>query len=248
MIELIGLSLLIMFASLVGVITVWGRAGSFIERNLDYLVSFSAGVFLVFLYGLASEAVEHAVTPAWGLGWLLCGALLIWLIFKILPGAHTHVHQHNDESHIDPRRLLVTDSIHNVADGIFLAASYAVSPALALVAGISIVIHEALQEISEFFVLRDGGYSTRKALGINFLTSSTVLVGSVGGYFLLDMFEVIEGPLLGLAAGGILVVVLHDLIPHSIRGAHSTMHYARHLAWFVLGALLMFFVSSFGGH
>jgi len=248
MLEILGLSFLIMLASLAGVITVWSRVGSLIERHLDYLISFSAGVFLVFLYGLASEAVEHAVTPAWGLGWIFLGAVGIWVIFKILPSAHTHVHEHGKESHIDARRLLTTDAIHNAADGIFLAASYAVSPALALVAGISIVIHEALQEISEFFVLRDAGYSTKGALGINFLTSSTILVGAIGGYFLLDTFEMLEGPLLGLAAGGILVVVLHDLIPHSIREAHSTLHYARHLMWFGIGAVLMLLVSMVGGH
>lgn len=249
MIEILLFSFLIMCASLVGVITVWNRAGSFIEKNLDYLVSFSAGVFLVFLYGLGTEAVEHATTPTWGVGWLLFGAVGIWLLFKILPSAHVHVHEHSEgHTPLDARRLLVTDAIHNAADGIFLAASYAVSPALAAVAGISIFMHEALQEISEFFVLRDAGYSTRGALGINFLVSSTILIGSVGGYFLLDTFEMLEGPLLGVAAGGILVVVLHDLIPHSIREAHSRMHYAKHLFWFILGALLMFLISSFATH
>ena len=89
---------------------------------------------------------------------------------------------------LDARRLLLTDGIHNAADGIFLAASYAVSPALALVAGVSIFVHEALQEISEFFVLKDAGYSTKGALVVNFLTSSTIIIGAIGGDFLLDFF------------------------------------------------------------
>lgn len=251
MLEIIVLSLAIMLASLAGKLTVWGRAGSFIENNLDYLVSFSAGVFLVFLYGLASEAVEHAPSPAWGLGWLLAGALGIWLIFKILPSAHTHTHAHAGEhahTPIDARRLLLTDAIHNTADGIFLAASYAVSPALALVAGVSIFVHEVLQEVSEFFVLRDAGYTTRQALTTNFLVSSTILIGSVGGYLLLDTFELIEAPLLGLAAGGVLVVVLTDLIPHSVREAHTLRHYSAHLAWFAFGGALMFALASTLAH
>lgn len=249
MFELIGLSFLIMLASLVGVVTVWRGVGSFIERNLDYLVSFSAGVFLVFLYGLASEAVEHAASPAVGIGWIIAGALGIWIIFKLMPTAHTHVHAgHDEHPPIDARRLIVTDGIHNMADGIFLAASYAVSPALALVAGISIFIHEALQELSEFFVLRDAGYSPRKALTINFAVSSTVLVGAIGGYFLLDTFEMLETPLLALAAGGILVVVLHDLVPHSFAHSKSRSHTARHIGWFALGAILMVLVSLISPH
>lgn len=250
MIELIGISLLIMAASLVGVVTVWRGVGSFIERRLDFLVSFSAGVFLVFLYGLASEAVEHAVSPAYGIGWIIAGALLIWTTFKLLPAAHTHAHahEHDEAPPIDARRLIVTDGIHNMADGIFLAASYAVSPALALVAGISIFIHEALQELSEFFVLREAGYSPRRALVVNFLTSSTILVGAIGGYFLLDTFEMLEAPLLALAAGGILVVVLHDLVPHSFNHSKNRAHIVKHIGWFALGALLMVMVSSVGAH
>ncbi len=240
-----------MCASLVGVFTVWNRVGSFIEKKLDYLVSFSSGVFLVFLYGLATEAVEHAGGLAYGLPWLLVGAVGIWLIFKILPSSHVHVHAHEEGEHhqpLDARRMLLTDGIHNAADGIFLAASYAVSPALAATAGISIFVHEALQEISEFFVLRDAGYSIKKALGVNFLVSSTILIGAVGGYFLLGAFEMLEGPLLGIAAGGILVVLLHDLIPHSIRDAKNPRHYALHLLWFFAGMLVMFAVTTFVPH
>lgn len=245
MFELIVLSLLIMLASLSGKLVVWREGGSFIERNLDYLVSFSAGVFLIFLYGLAQEAIEHSARFEYGVLWILCGAAGIWLVFKILPSSHVHVHEHGGEhAHIDARRLLFTDGIHNAADGIFLAASYAVSPVLAAVAALSIFLHEALQEISEFFVLRDAGYSTKQALLYNFLTSSTILIGAVGGYFLLDTFEVLEGPLLGIAAGGILIVVLHDLIPHSLRDSQTLGHYGRHLLWFVVGAVLMFALSS----
>ncbi len=244
MIEIIALSFFIMSASLIGVVTVWHRAGSFIEKNIDYLVSFSAGVFLVFLYGLATEAVEHAATPTWGLSWLLFGAIGIWILFRVLPaGAHIHAYEHADHSPLDARRLLLTDGIHNAADGIFLTASYVVSPGLALIAGISIFIHEALQEISEFFVLRDAGYSTRGALVVNFLVSATILIGAVGAYFLLDLFEFLEGPLLGIAAGGILVVVLGDLIPHSLKSSTDRTHTIKHVVWFAIGGVLMFAVS-----
>lgn len=240
MLELLAISFLIMLASLVGKLAVW-RGSTFVERNLGYLVSFSSGVFLVFLYGLATEAVEHSGGWTGGLLWILAGAVGIWVTFKILPGSHVHVGEEGSaHPPLDARRLLFTDSIHNAADGIFLAASYAVSPALAATAGISILVHEALQEVSEFFVLRDAGYSTNGALLVNFLTSGTILIGSIGGYFLLGTFKTLEGPLLGIAAGGILVVVLHDLIPHSIRGANSAAHYAKHFAWFLAGAVLMY--------
>lgn len=239
MLELLGLSLLIMSASLAGKLFVWRGGGSYIERNLDYLVSFSAGVFLIFLYGLMQEALEHAGSAFNGVAWIVAGALGIWLLFKFLPISHVHDHSGHSHAPLDARRLLVADSLHNMADGIFLAAAYLANPALALVAGISIFVHEVLQEISEFFVLRDAGYSVRKALTLNFATSAGILVGSIGGYFLLDVFEILEAPLLGLAAGGLLVVVLHDLIPHSLHESRSAAHYIKHVLWFVAGLAAM---------
>lgn len=242
MIDLLIASVLIMCASLVGVFSVWRRAGRVVERNLDYLTSFSAGVFLIVAYHLAEETIEHSGSIKEGLFWIFAGALLIWIIFKLLP--HLHLHGHEHEGHtIDPRRLLISDGLHNIGDGIVLAAAFAASSALGVAAAISIFFHEVVQEISEFFVLREGGYSTRQALTLNLLVSSTVLFGALGAFFLLDLFELIEVPLLGISAGAFLVVVLGDLIPHSFRTQGGRAHIVRHVVWFGIGALSMLAIS-----
>jgi len=240
-----------MAASLVGVIAVWKRAGRAIERNADFLISFSAGVFLVIAYNIASEAVEHASTLGSGLVWIFSGALGIWVLFKLLPALHVHPEEDDDEAEsrpIDVRRMLVGDAFHNIGDGILLAASFAVSVPLGMAAAVSVFIHELIQELSEFFVLRAAGYTARQALTLNFIISSTVLVGSVGGFFLLSSFQVLEAPFLGLAAGAFLVVVLHDLIPHSVRSSSGRLHYLKHLVWFAIGVGLMLGVSTIVGH
>src|SRR3990167_8913355 len=247
MVELLIACALIMCASLVGVFTVWVKAGSIVEKNLDFLTSFAAGVFLIVAYHLGEEALAHAESSAIGLLWILVGALFIWIVFKLLPLLHVHGHEHDGHT-IDPRRLLVSDAVHNVGDGIVLAASFMAGSALGVVAAVSIFFHELVQEISEFFVLREGGYSVRRALSLNFLVSSTVLIGALGAYFLLDLFELIEVPLLGLSAGAFLVVVLSDLIPHSLKAANGYSHALKHLLWFVAGASLMFIVSTLGTH
>lgn len=247
MLPILVASVAVMLASLAGVLFVWGRAGAYVERNLDFLVSFSAGVFLVFAYQLSNEALEHAGPLWYGLLWIFGGALGIWLAFKLLPRLHQH-EEHGSHSRLDARRLLLTDAVHNTADGIFLAASFAVGGAVGLAAAISIFVHEFLQEVSEFFVLRDAGYSIQKALSLNFVVSSSVLVGAIGGYFLLETFTRLEGPLLGIAAGGILVVVLHDLVPHSVRESLRTAHYVAHLLWFAAGLGLMLVVLMALGH
>jgi zinc transporter ZupT len=105
-----------------------------------------------------------------------------------------------------------------------------------------------LQEISEFFVLREAGLSVRTALLYNFLVSSTILIGAIGGYFLLEQFEALEIPLLGLAAGSYLIVVFHDLIPHSINAATERGHYIKHVVFFMVGVALMGLLATFLPH
>lgn len=238
-IELIALSLLIMAASLSGVFFLWKSAGEFIARNLCYLVSLSAGVFLVIVYGLGREAIE-LVGAAHGLLWIGGGMLAMWALFTFVPTFHHHHKKDADtHSHLDARKILVSDGIHNIGDGIVLATALTISAPFALLAAISIFIHEFVQEVSEFFVLRESGLPTTRALGINFLVSGTILIGALGGFFLLEQFEALEAPLLGISAGAFLLVVLNDLIPHSIRTSKERAHPAIHILWFVLGVVIM---------
>jgi zinc and cadmium transporter len=235
-------SLLVMLASLSGKLITWRKAGPLIERNLHFFVSFAAGVLLVIIWQLSSEIIEHAGSIALGLPWIIAGALLVLVAFQYLP----HFHHHHDadagdhtHSRIDAGRILFSDGIHNIGDGVVIVASFAASPLLGVASTVSILLHEMLQEISEFFVLRQAGLSARTALIYNFLVSSTILIGAVGGYFLLEKLEGLEVPLLGLAAGSYLIVVFHDLIPHSIDSARERGHYLKHVLFFVTGVTLM---------
>lgn len=244
-------SFAVMLVSLAGVLSMSRYLGPLIERNLSILVSFAAGVFLLVSYFLAVEAVEAAPSLEAGLVWVVAGALGLFLLFRLLPGFHHH-HDTAVEKHahspLDARRILVSDGIHNVGDGILLAAAFAVSGPFGLITALSVLLHEFVQELSEFFVLRQAGYSVRKALAINFAVSGTILIGAVGGFFLLDVFEQLEGPLLGIAAGALAVVVLHDLVPHSIRSSRASARYGRHVLWFTLGALVMLAIALSAGH
>ena len=248
---LIAASLVVMLASLIGVATVWRRFGGIIERNLGVLVSFSAGVFLLIAYTLAAEVFEHAGSALVGTLWIATGVALALLLFRGMPGFHHH-HDTGSETHthspIDARRILASDAVHNLGDGVLLAAAFAVSLEVGAITTASVFLHELVQEVSEFFVLRQAGYGVRRALTLNLLVSGTILVGAIGGFFLLAQFEMLEMPIVAVAAGMLLVVVMHDLIPHSIRSGRREAQYSRHLAWFVFGALLMWSISTFVGH
>ena len=142
----------------------------------------------------------------------------------------------------------MSDAVHNIGDGVVIVVSFAASPLLGIASTASIMVHELLQEISEFFVLKEAGLSVRAALVWNFITSSTILIGVFGAYFLLERFEALEIPLLGLSVGSYLVVVFHDLIPHSISKATTRWHLAKHALFFAAGLALMAAVVTFLPH
>lgn len=251
MFEILVASFLVMLVSLSGKLITWRGMGPLIERNLHFFVSSTAGVLLVIIYELSSEITEHAGSITLGLPWIVAGALVVLLAFHYLPDFHHHHdagagdHTH---SRIDANRILLSDGIHNIGDGVVIVAAFAASPLLGVASTASIVLHEMLQEISEFFVLRQAGLSPQRALIYNFLVSSTILIGAIGGYFLLEQFESFEVPLLGLAAGSYLIVVFHDLIPHSIDSARERGHYLKHVVFFAIGITLMALLVAFLPH
>ena len=251
MLAIIISSLIIMCASLIGVIFTFGTLKKYISTHMGLLVSFSAGVFLIIVLQLTTEVFEHAHSITEPFIWIIAGILGVLTLFRILPAFHHHhdeQHPHPTHTHLDARKIVLSDAIHNIGDGVLIAASFAVSLPIGIATTVSVFIHELVQEISEFFVLRQAGVPTQKALAINFLASSTILIGAVGGYLLLESFEALEIPLLALSAGAFLVVVIQDLIPESIRHSRQKKQYAKHAIFFLIGAVLMMIVNQFTSH
>lgn len=237
-------ALAIMLTSLAGIIFLNSFLGKWMNKNMAFLVSFSAGVFLVTSVFLAREAFELS-QAAIATGSIVGGFLLFLLGQKFLPESH---HHHADEcadgqcrSEVgrgSAIRMLAGDAIHNIGDGIILVAAFSVDIRLGIVAAVSVFIHEFLQEISEFFVLCRGGFSTGKALLYNFFVSATILIG-VGLGFLLSSSEMTQGILIGVATGGFLFIVFHDLIPyHTLRNRENGTFW-KHLLSFILGIAVL---------
>lgn len=244
MIEIVVAAFAVMLVSLVGVVATWKILGNWMTRYLHYLISFSAGVFLVIALGLSREVLAHA-TVAGTLTLIGFGILSFFVLSRIAFGTHEHPdpsehgHQHSKR---EGYRIMAADALHNITDGIILVPAFAVSTALGIIVTVGIVVHELVQEISEFFVLRDAGYSIKEALTRNFLVSATILIGVAVG-MLLTQVEGIELGLLGLAAGGFLYVVFADLVPHSLKTCTNKYCTMFHLLWALAGVVIMLGVN-----
>lgn len=229
----------VMLISLSGVLFAAGPLHRLAHRNLPYLATFAGGVFLIVVYHLLEESL-HEGSVALAAGAILFGAALMEALHHLLPDTHHHHSMEHGHAHtsIDGRRVLLADALHNVGDGVLIVASFAVDFYVGVAATIGILIHEFVQEISEFFVLKEAGYSTRDALVRNFLASSTILLGVIIALYLASAEE-IALLFAGLAAGGFLAVILRDIIPHTVHSIRSHGGGGMHLAALVAGIALM---------
>lgn len=234
-------SFLVMVASLVGILFISRFLKNWVSGNLKYLIAFASGVFLVVTYGMTKEAIEFSHSSNIVAVALTIGFLTFYFFEKTYPEIHCHHDDHlclSRQNKKSATRILIGDSFHNVGDGILLSSVFVLDIRLGLLATVGILVHELVQEISEYFVYKDSGYSNVKALSLNFISASSILIGSIGGYYLAS-FDFLIGPLVGFASGIFIYMLLTDLIPNSVRNSILDKKYFYYLMWSLFGVLLV---------
>lgn len=210
---------LIIAASLVGGIVSVLLAGmvlavrsSYLERVLPRLVSFSTGTLLgTALLGMiphASRGLRAATMAPVVLG----GLMSFYVLEKLLVWRHCHKHDCDVHASSGPL-LFIGDAFHNFVDGVVIAGAFLSALPLGITVALSTVAHEVPQEVGEFMVYLQSGYTRRRALLLNALTSLTSMAGAVLGYFFLSQMHGVGPYVLAFAAAGFLYVALADLIP-----------------------------------
>lgn len=176
------------------------------------------GVFLgVVFFELIPETL-HASELGGSLA-LLGGFLGFYLLSHVLDTYHHHHRAHDECEKGGARKLLIGDAIHNCADGVVIGTSFLINPTLGLLTTVGIALHEIPQEIAEYGVLRAAGYSPRRALMLNFISATTVVLGVLLTYLFGETLEEYTYILTGVAAGNLLYIASADLIPE-LRQSH----------------------------
>jgi zinc and cadmium transporter len=188
------------------------------------MVSLSAGLLLgTAVLHLMPEAFESQA-DLHALSWtLLAGLVGFFLLekFAILRHSHHHEgdghgHHHghdHDEAGPGGLLILVGDSIHNLADGFLIAAAFIVDTGLGWLTAAAIAAHEIPQEIGDFIVLLNAGYTRRRALAYNALSGLSSVLGGVVGWWSLQTSTDALPYVLVLAASSFVYIALADLVP-----------------------------------
>jgi zinc and cadmium transporter len=216
-----------------------------LQTNGKFIIAFSAGIFAVVTYDLLLESFEFSGSVVSALLAIVGGFLVFHIAEMVFPEMH---HHEDDDLHCthSKRKVIWGDALHNVGDGILLAIAFSVDVKVGLVAALGIFIHEFVQEISEFSILRLSGMSTKRALAVNFLVSATIIPGVILGTYIAQI-ESIVGILFGLAAGAFLHLVFVDLIPQSIRHSRKDKRYFMYFFLLIAGAFTILAVNQIGG-
>jgi zinc and cadmium transporter len=190
-------------------------------RHVPILISYAIGALLgaVFL-NLLPEAFERAAGVPMGTVVLL-GVLGFFTLEKLV--LWRHCHEDTCESHGSPAiehdhgrsglMILVGDTIHNFVDGILIAAAFLADIQLGIVTALAMIAHEIPQEVGDFLILLNSGFSRGQAVAFNLLSSVATLVGGLLAYVTLFRVQALVPPLLGVAAASMLYVAVADLIP-----------------------------------
>jgi zinc and cadmium transporter len=188
------------------------------------LVSLSVGVLLgTALLHVMPEAFESHIEPQRLFLTLLAGLLFFFLLEKAELYRHGHHHEgdgHHHHHHFDAEQagrggwsVLLGDSIHNFCDGIIIAAAFLADAKLGLVTSAAIIAHEIPQEVGDYIVLLNAGFSRAKALLYNALSGLAAVVGGVLGYFIVGAWEPLFPYLLVIASSSFIYVAVADLLP-----------------------------------
>ena len=229
-------------------------------RLVKSLVSLSAGLLLgTALLLILPEAFEGKAEPQPLFATLLLGLLFFFLLEKAELYRHGHHHEGDDPHHhhhhgFDAEQagrggwsVLVGDSIHNFCDGIIIAAAFLADVNLGWVTALAIVAHEIPQEVGDYVVLLNAGFSRAKALLFNALSGLAAVAGGVLGYFIVGPWEVVFPYLLVVASSSFIYIAVADLLPQLQRRLTLRQTLAQ-IGWIAAGLGLAFSMQAMHGH
>lgn len=217
----------------------------FSQRSYDTMLGFGAGVMLaassfsLVIPGLAAAKAQGA--GSWGAagivgGGIVLGALLLLAIDRAVP----HEHFVKGLEGPQPRTLrrvwlfVLAIVLHNLPEGLAIGVAFAGTDpvgAAALTTGISI------QDVPEGMVvalaLRGVGYGRVASASLGVVSGLVEPIAAVAGAVLVTISATMLPWGLAMAAGAMLFVISHEVIPESHRQGHEA---------FATGGLVLGFV------
>lgn len=186
------------------------------SRAILIALPFGAGALLAAaFFDLLPEAFDEA-EPRTMLSWALAGFIAFFLMERLMSWFHHHhdhpaVHQHRKRT--QNFMIMIGDLLHNMIDGVAIAAAFLTNPATGIVTTLAVSAHEIPKEIGTFGVLLSRGWRDRKVMVANLVTAVGTLLAATVTYLIGTTVHLPVAELLALTAGMFIYVAASDIIP-----------------------------------
>ncbi len=222
--------------------------------HVSRLSPFAAGALLgaAFLH-LVPEALHHNSVPAVAT-WVAAGAFGFLVVDRALharlglspatavlgpsSAGGTFSHGAGNSRLKDLLPLLVLgDALHNGLDGMLVSATYLNTPALGVVTGAAVALHELPRELGTFVLMVAAGLSARQAMGLNVISAGIAMAGAIVT-LMVGENQWIAGGALGAIAAGTFVYLAGALATNELRQDVKPRDRAWQLALAIAGVMV----------
>jgi zinc and cadmium transporter len=216
-----------------------------LQRIVLPLVVFAAGSLIggAFFHMIPAGMIKYGGSETFYL-WVLLG-------FTAFLGLEQLFHWHHCRRAAAPCKqpltylILIGDGLHNFIGGLAIAGTFLIDVRLGVTAWLAAAAHEIPQELGDFAVLINGGWSKRGALACNVASALTFLLGGIVAY--VASFSVNVDFLVPFAAGNFLYIGASDLVPEVNKHRDMSVNLV-HLGAFVASVSLMWIIRVALGH
>jgi ZIP family zinc transporter len=201
------------------------------RRTIAAGMGFSVGIMvLISTLELIPQAIA-AVGAGTAIATATFGAALLWVAHLVIP--HTHLFAETGLTNRLPIKSAYLVALglilHDVPEGFAMANAYVAAPALGVLVAASIALHNLPEEFAmavPAMLLR----SRRVLFGAAFLSALAEPLGAILGLAAVGVAPSLNAHFMAFAAGAMLFVSIHELLPMARR--------YRHFGLFVVGMLL----------
>lgn len=180
-------------------------------RYQPAMLGFAAGTLLASGLGeILPQALS--VDGATALIWA-AGAMLVLGVFEHVSARR----EHHRQRPVIPVALLWSDALHNLADGMAIAAAFVVSPRVGIFTSAAVLVHELPEEIADYALLRVAGVAKRSALVALAAVQLTAALGAAATLVAAHMIADAGGPILAISCGLFVYIAAFDLLPDLVR-------------------------------
>ena len=214
-------------------------------KGLNIMLGFASGVMIAAsFWSLLQPAIERAETssrlPAYFVvtAGFLCGALFMWASDKVVSFARKKANNTQGKPNERLHRiimLILSITLHNIPEGLAVGVAFGALQRNEyttenLMGAISVAVGIGLQNFPEGAAvsvpLRREGYSRKKSFLFGQASGMVEPIAGVIGALLVVHVEVILPYALSFAAGAMILVAVHELIPECQKNQQAEPYFA----------------------